>query len=160
MRNQVTAAGIRDYLRAQYINPARARHESVIRIVAGDVHREMHLHNRVPAVCRVLRGKEFLAENGLTLERWDGSPSRIGATATFIYRLTDSGSNSEDDGIRTAWESLRGIGKEIFGALGGGESFVRNERQNFYGSSSDPGDITKDVNDHRVSVDILKSFQQ
>jgi hypothetical protein len=31
--------------------------------------------------------------------------------------------------------SLRGIGKEVFAALGGGEAFLRSEREHFY----DPG---------------------
>ena len=138
MSNHVTADDIRDYLRAKYIAPARARDESVIRIMAGDVHRDMHLHNRVPAVCQVLRGQKFLAENHLTLEKWEAPPGGQSTTAVGVYRLAHSGSRSEDDRIQTAWESLRGIGKEVFAALGGGESFLRNERQNFYGSGTDP----------------------
>jgi hypothetical protein len=31
-----------------------------------------------------------------------------------------------------AWERLRGIGKDVFAELGGGEAFIRNERDNFY----------------------------
>jgi hypothetical protein len=144
MGNPVTADDIRDYLRAKYINPARARHESAIRIVAGDVHREMNLHNRVPAVWQVLAGKKFLAENDLTLEKREGPTSGPSTTAVFVYRLADSSVHSEDDRIRTAWESLRGIGKEVFAALGGGESFLRSERQNFYGSGANPANHSKD----------------
>jgi hypothetical protein len=131
MRNQITANDIRDHLRTNYIDPARTRHESVIRIVAGDVHRELRLHNRLPTVWRVLAGKKFLADNHLTLEKREKPQAGQTMTAVFVYRLADSGLHSEDDRMRTAWESLRGIGKEIFAALGGGESFLRNERQDF-----------------------------
>ena len=31
-----------------------------------------------------------------------------------------------------SWERLRGICKDIFAELGGGEAYLRNERENFY----------------------------
>src|SRR6185437_15999100 len=41
---------IRDYARRQYIEAARRRRETVIQIVAGDVHKALGLSNRVPVV--------------------------------------------------------------------------------------------------------------
>ena len=43
--------------------------------------------------------------------------------------------DSERTGV-TTFESLRGIGKETFEALGSGETFIRKERENFYGKNT------------------------
>jgi hypothetical protein len=31
-----------------------------------------------------------------------------------------------------AWERMRGILKDVYAELGGGEAFIRNERESFY----------------------------
>lgn len=134
-----TANRIRDHLRSAYVDPARTRHEPTIRIVAGDVHKALHLRNRVPAVCQVLSGRKFQAENGLVLEKQEGPRSGQSTTAAFVYRLTDQGASALDD-VEARWQELRGIGKKVFAELGGGEAFLRSERENFYGSGRDPLD--------------------
>jgi hypothetical protein len=133
------AQRIRDHLRSTYINPARARHESTIRIVAGEVLKALHLSNRAPAVCQVLRGRKFLAENNLILEKQEGPPSGLSTTATFTYRLADQPQTPRDQ-IKSDWQSLRGIAKEAFAALGGGEAFLKSEREKFYDPGRDPLD--------------------
>lgn len=132
-----TADQIREHLRRTYIDPARSRHESTIRILAGDVHKALHLRNRVPAVCQVLSGRKFLIENGLILEKQEGPRSGQSTTAAFVYRLTSKGAGSRDD-IEARWQSLRGLGKQVFAALGGGEAFLRSERETFYDPGRDP----------------------
>ncbi len=139
MEKHTTAEHIREHLQRTYVKPARARHEATIRIVAGDVHKALQLRNRVPAVCQVLSGRKFLVENGLVLEKQEGPPSGQGTTAAFVYRLTDQVNTSRDD-IEARWQSLRGIGKKVFAALGGGEAFLRTERDNFYDPGRDPLD--------------------
>ena len=137
MGQEVTADRIREHLRVTYIKPARSRHDATIRIVAGEVHKALHLRNRVPAVCQVLSGKKFLAENNLVLEKQEGPRSGQSTTATFIYRLSGEVRSSGDE-AEARWQSLRGIGKDVFASLGGGEAFLKNERENFYDRGRDP----------------------
>jgi hypothetical protein len=130
---------IREHLRSTYVNPARSRHESTIRIVAGEVLKALRLPNRAPAVCQVLRGRKFLAENNLVLEKQEGPPSGLSTTATFTYRLADQ-HQTPGDQAKSDWESLRGIAKEAFAAVGGAETFLMSERKKFYDPGQDPLD--------------------
>src|SRR5579863_3011283 len=134
-----TAQQIRDHLRSTYVNPARSRHESTIRIIAGDVLKALRLSNRAPAVCQVLRGRKFLEENSLILEKQEGPPSGLSTTATFTYRLAEQRQTPRDR-AKSDWESLRGIAKEAFAAIGGAEAFLKSERKKFYGPGQDPLD--------------------
>jgi hypothetical protein len=115
----------------EYIEPARARHEAVVRIVAGNVQKAARLSNRVPLVCQALKSTKFLDENHLVLEKWEGPPSGMSTTVTFIYRLLDQDENASR--TRTEWPfiGLRGIAKDVFHSLGGGEAFIQQEREQF-----------------------------
>ncbi len=139
MLENSTAQRIRDHLRSTYISPARARNESTLRIVAGEVLKALHLQNRAPAVCQVLRGRRFLAENNLILEKQEGPPSGLSTTAAFTYRLGGQAPPAKE-GAKSAWESLRGIAKEAFAAIGGAEAFLKSERGKFYDPACDPLD--------------------
>lgn len=131
MARQSTAATIRDHIRRSYIEPARSRHAHTVRIVAGDVHKALHLQNLIPAVCQVLRGRKLLEENDLAIEKQEGPPSGLGTTVAIVYRLDDHSNAGED--ADAAWKSLRGMARGIFPA--GAEEFLRQERRSFYGSS-------------------------
>lgn len=37
-----------------------------------------------------------------------------------------------------AWESLRGVLEEVYAEFGGGEAYLRSERENFYDGGQDP----------------------
>ena len=128
-----TTEQIRDYVRREYIEPARKKKQSTIKVVAGDVHKAVRLSNRVPSVCQALRGKKFLEENHLVIEKCEGPKSGLSTTVTFTYRLTDPpGARSAPD-VPFPFLRLRGIAKKVFQSLGGGEQFIRNEREHFYG---------------------------
>ena len=132
MRTVTDTERVRQYSSKQYVEPARRRGDARVQIVAGDVHKAMHFSNRVPVVCQALKSPKFMAENDLELERVEGPPSGLGTRATFVYRIKASG-----NGIRPAepeWPflRLRGIAKDVFRSLGGGEEFIRNEREQFY----------------------------
>jgi hypothetical protein len=121
----------------EYIEPARARHESSVRIVAGDVQKAVRLNNRVPLICQALKSSKFLDENHLVLEKWEGPPSGMSTTVVFTFRLLNEAANAAP---RPEWPfaKLRGIAKEAFSSLGGGEAFIRQEREQFYGSGHQP----------------------
>ena len=124
-----SADAIRSFVRREYLEPARRRGLSHVRIVAGDVHRSLKLKNRVPNVCQVLDSQKFLEENHLVLEKKEGPPSGMGTRMVFIYRLGDK------PGAETSSPSfikLHGILGKALAALGGGEVFLRRERSHFY----------------------------
>ncbi len=125
---------VREHARQEYIEPARRRHESTIRIVAGDVQKAVRLINRVSLVCQALKSHKFLDENHLVLEKWDGPPSGMSTTVAFTYRLMNETGQTSGPPVESPFLRLRGIAKDVFQSLGGGEAFIRKEREQFYGS--------------------------
>ena len=130
MKAQTAADRIREHLKKQFLEPARLRGEITVRIVAGDIHKGLGLRNQVPNVCQVLRSRKFLNENRLVLEKFEGPPSGLGTTATFTYRLAADGATQPEQ--ESLFLRLRGIAKDTFASLGGGEEFIRGERERFY----------------------------
>src|SRR5580658_5440081 len=128
---------VREYARREYIEPARARRQSTVRVVAGEVQKAVHLSNRVSLVCQALKSHKFLTENHLLLEKWEGPPSGMSTTVTFTYRMLDAAQPSTRP-EEWPFKKLRGAAKEVFRSLGGGEAFLRKEREKFHG----PGDAS------------------
>ena len=140
MDTKTDADRVREFARSEYIEPAKARHESTVRIVAGEVHKAVHLSNRVPLVCQALKSRKFLEGNHLVLEKLEGPPSGMGTRVTFTYRLlADDGKAL---GPRPEWPflKLRGIARDVFRDLGGGEAFLQRERERFHEPGHRPGD--------------------
>ena len=127
------ADNVREYARRVYIEPARKRGDITVRIVARDVHKALGLQNRFPLVCSALRSHKFLEKNHLAVKP-EGPPSGMSPNMTFTYRLLDDDQQGQkQDPLLRLW----GIGKEVFQELGGGEAFIRSERENFYGSKKE-----------------------
>jgi hypothetical protein len=137
MAQTTHADRVREHARLEYIEPAKRRHESTIRIVAGEVQKAVRLSNRVSLVCQALKSHKFLDENHLVLEKWDGPPSGMSTTVTFTYRLMDDAGQTSSPPAEWPFLRLRGIAKDVFRSLGGGEAFIRKERENFYGPGED-----------------------
>jgi hypothetical protein len=129
---------VRRHAYEKYVSAARRRREKTVSINVGEVHRALALNNRVPLVCAALGSKKFLTEHGLRILSKTGPPSGQSTTVTFTYEILKS--ESEKQTPHEAWQSLRGIAKDIFASLGGGEAFLRQERANFYGPGGDPLD--------------------
>ncbi len=126
---------VREYARREYIEPARARRQSSVRVVAGEIQKAVRLTNRVPLVCQALKSTKFLKENHLILEKVEGPPSGMSTTVAFTYRMMDDSvrqDSTEPEGA--PFRKLRGVAKEVFRSLGGGEAFLRKEREQFNGS--------------------------
>ena len=115
---------IRAEAAARYIEPARRRGDREVRITAGELHKALGLVNKVPSVCQALRSREFQRANGIELRSVVGPPSGQSTTVVFTYSLPESQPKSP----HPLW-GLRGAGKELFRELGGGEEFVRKERE-------------------------------
>lgn len=123
---------IRTHGREKYVLPARAKKARQFSIRAGDVVRELGLGGlRAPAVCSALKTNQFLRDNRLRLLDRSGPKSGQSTTVTYTYAFVGpmSAKPAEDP-----WTSLRGALKDVFSDLGGGEAYLRAERNNFYAS--------------------------
>lgn len=80
-----TADEIRAFVSRTLVNPARASKKTSIKVVAGDVHKDMGLQNRMPAVCSALDAQKFQDQFNILISRRDGP--RQGPTATWIFAI-------------------------------------------------------------------------
>jgi len=142
------ARAIREYIRKRYMDPARLRHETLVTLRAGDIHRELGLRNRVPNVCQVMESKLLEKEAGVKVSSKQGPPSGRGTTLTVTYTVDleragsgpgvgpeavgDVGLHAEHPGVALFY-AMRGLGKDLYAAEGGGEAWLTRERANFYG---------------------------
>jgi hypothetical protein len=156
------AQQIREYIHAAYVEPARRRHETLVTIRAGDVHRALGLKNRVPNVCQVMESRLLEREAGVKISSRQGPPSGRGTTLTItytvepegrsravaVYKVTSIQAKSESrsnhahpdhgqPGIKL-FLALRGAGAKTYGKAGGGEKWLMAERTQFYGPDQDP----------------------
>jgi len=121
---------IRIHSTQKYVLPARRQRVKRFSIRAGDVVRELGMNGRVPAVCSALKGHKFLQHNNLRLIEITGPKSGQSTTVTYTYEFVDTKKSDlpKDD----PWIQLRGALKNVFRELGGGEAYLRNERNKFY----------------------------
>lgn len=115
----------------------RRRGERIFTVNVGAVHKALALSNRVPLVCAALGSKKFLTENQLRLISKTGPPSGQSTTVTYTYEFlgTQTPPLNPD-----AWTKLRGALKDVFAEMGGGEAYLRAERNAFAltGNVSEP----------------------
>src|SRR5487761_1161514 len=128
---------IRIYAGTQYVEPARQGTGTMVNIKAGDIVKGLGLKNKTPNVCSALRSKIFQEQYGVQLIGEQGPPSGMSTTVVFTYRvLKQTQAREATSTSRSAFDRLRGIGKDTFRKLGGGEAFIRREREDFYGNST------------------------
>ena len=127
---------IRKYVKEAIIDAARWRGEETVKVVAGDVHRALRFHNRVPLVCNALRSPALLRDCGIRILKIDGPPSGQSTTVTVTYEILPANGHSDapskEKEPHPLW-ALFGAGKETFAQLGGGENFIRRMREDFFG---------------------------
>jgi hypothetical protein len=112
---------IRDHVRDTYLKAAQRKGDESFTVNVGSVHRALRLES-----------KKLLEENKLRIISKTGPPSGQSTTVTFTYEILEPGGKlpSRDNPLN----GLRGIAKDIFSELGGGETFIRSERNQFAGS--------------------------
>lgn len=83
---------IRDFIEQRCLTPAREQGRASVTVKAADVHRQMGLQNRLPAVCSAMRSGGLLDRGGVTVEKWEG-PSQGSAVVTYsLVHAPSSGS--------------------------------------------------------------------
>jgi hypothetical protein len=119
---------------ATYVVPARQKGEETVQVRVGSVEKELGWINRTPSVFSTLSSKEFQREAGVELIEKRGGPPSGGPSTTwqFVYRLLEEGGVGEQSAKgepkKAGLLALYGICSEGFAALGGGEEFLRRER--------------------------------
>lgn len=117
---------VRRYVEQNYIRSAREQGKRRFSVRVGEVHNSLHLLNRVPLVCSALRRDKFLSDNHLRIVEQSGPPSGMSTTVQITYEFTDEPTKGEEvDPI----SGLRGILRDVFADLGGGEDFIAKERR-------------------------------
>ena len=81
----ILADRIRHYVIKGYVEPARRKGRSVVAVRAGDIHKEMELRDRMPAVCGALDARKFSECANLYLLNRSGPPQ--GANVVFTFRI-------------------------------------------------------------------------
>ena len=139
---------VRRHAHDNYVFLARRRKEKTVSINVGQVHRALGLNNRVPLVCAALGSKKFLTEHGLRITGKTGPPSGQSTTVTYTYEFVQdeqpasqvSVSSQQGHGGKShkrpmdpieAWKQLRGSLKDVYAEYGGGEAYLRAERDAF-----------------------------
>jgi hypothetical protein len=122
---------VRQFVAEEYVKPARIRGDRSFSVVVGDVHRSLGFRNRVPLVCTALKSNKFLQEHHLVLKKAEGPPSGLSTTVKLTYEF-EAGNAAGATPRNPLWDLL-GVGKEMFRRLGGGEAFIRRERQDLNG---------------------------
>jgi hypothetical protein len=131
---------VRQHTSDVYLSPARRHREKRVSVNVGAVHKALRLGNRVPLVCTALGSKKFLKQNHLRLISKTGPPSGQSTTVTYTYELVDeqAAQRSQDSGRHKrsmdpmeAWKQLRGSLKDVYAEYGGGEAYLRAERDAF-----------------------------
>jgi hypothetical protein len=118
-----------------YVNPARLKGEKTVQVRVGNIQKELGWTNRTPSVFSTLMSKDFQREAGLELIEKSGGPPSGGPSTTwqFVFRVLGNDeksappSQSPPDGSELM--ALYGLCAETFKALGGGEAFLRRERE-------------------------------
>lgn len=121
---------VREYATDTYVRPTLRRGGRTVSINVGEVHRAVALRNRVPLVCQALESAKFLKANELELISKTGPASGQSTTVTYTYEFINTKSGPKED----PWVRLRGALTDVFAELGGGEQYLRAERENFYRS--------------------------
>jgi 5-methylcytosine-specific restriction protein B len=128
----------RKHVIENYVRPARLRGESTVQVRVGNVVKELGWTNRTPSVFSTLSSQAFQREAGLELIEKRGGPASGGPSTTvqFVFRIlaeatppqtSPSPQKPVQDG--SGLEKLYGIFKDVYAAFGGGEAYLKAERE-------------------------------
>ncbi len=117
-----------------YVEPARLRGDNTIRVKVGSVQKALGWTNRTPSVFSTLKSRDFQKEAGVELIEKTGGPASGGPSTTvqFVYRVlaepADSPKTAKPIPNGAGLEKLYGILADSYAELGGGEAYLKAER--------------------------------
>ena len=124
------------FVRANYVHPARQRGNRTVEVKAGDIHAGLHWSRKVPLVCSALTSQKFQNTVGVRLiETRDAPPSGLSTKTIYRYEILDGESPSvlrdysppPKRGLLAAY----GVAAHLYRQVGGGDAFLKAERENF-----------------------------
>jgi len=124
----------KQYVISTYVNPARLKGEKTIQVRVGNLQKELGWTNRTPSVYSTLLSRDFQREAGVELIEKTGGPPSGGPSTTwqFVFRVVDKDEKDAPDAKVVpngeGLMALYGLCAETFKALGGGEEYLRRER--------------------------------
>lgn len=74
---------IREFVKKNYIDPARKNGEQLVTVRASEVHRNMGLQNHFPSVCQALDSDKFIDSVSVVLSKRKGPPKSSSVVWTF-----------------------------------------------------------------------------
>lgn len=74
---------IRSFVFQRYIRPAREKGLHAVTVSAGEIHQEMGLNNRIPAVCGALKTRKLEVCLSVRLIKREGPHQGAGAKYTY-----------------------------------------------------------------------------
>jgi 5-methylcytosine-specific restriction protein B len=124
---------VQRYFQDNYVTPARQRGQTTIDVKAGELHRKLGWTRRVPLVCAALSSRKLQRNVGVRLSRREGPPSGQSPTVVFHYEILGAADAAGAEACAhpsgIGLMDLYGIGAEVFRQLGGGEEYLRRERE-------------------------------
>lgn len=133
-----------------YVQPARERGEKTVRIRVGNIQKELGWTGRTPSVFSTLKSQPFQQAAGLELIEKRGGPASGGPSTTveFVYRVL----NAQDPSIESRKPipdghgllELVGIFKDVYAQFGGGEQYLRREREGLSFPAEGPRELPQD----------------
>jgi len=132
---------VRQYFQSNYVTPARERGQASVVVKAGEIHSKLGWTRRVPLVCAALSSQKLQRKVGVRLTEKEGPPSGQSPTVVFHYEILESSSELRPNGDSLpsgiGLLDLYGIGAEAFKQLGGGEEYIRREREELHFPAED-----------------------
>jgi hypothetical protein len=84
------AESIRQHVQQRYIDPARRSGQTLVTVVAGDVHKELGLRNRFPSVCQAMESRLLERQAHVKVSSKQSPHSGRGTTFTIAYAVESS----------------------------------------------------------------------
>ena len=146
-RPETDAQRVRSHIRTHYVEPARRRGLSTVVVIAGNLYREIGFSkNNYPNICQVMESNKLLKEVGASILHKKAPPKGKGPSLEITYSLSPkvsppavgSPAPASSPSTPEAFRSAQGLLKQAFQKLGGGEAFLRRERQSFHAAGTDP----------------------
>ena len=127
---------VRSFATVRFVTPARQHHKTTFQIHSGVLAKTLVADgalapNRYPIVCNALRSRRFLEDNHLRLvEEKTNAGSGLSSDVTFVYAFKAKAKNEErGSSLMARYESLNGLLKESYAAVGGAERAIESERE-------------------------------
>ena len=133
------------FVQANYLHPARTSGHAIVEVKAGDIHSGLRWSRRVPLVCSALSSQKFQNAAGVKLiGTKDAPPSGLSTRTIYRYEILDRKASfgigdvppTPKRGLLAAY----GVAAHLYRQVGGGDTFLKTERENF-------GSVVPDIYD-------------